>query len=171
MGVHGRQEFFYSRVYTGFTGSLLLIIGTLFLWGALGHFTGLISINFDGSTAAKPYILAGALIAGIGCVAFGLRYLSRSCDPRPVIVVDSEGLLYRDCGDMPVPWQEIRAVELVKDDDNNCVVLTRRGAPACCVAIDVRYLAGSGTKDLIYHAILNAWKRHSSVPKQNGTEA
>jgi hypothetical protein len=162
MSAPGRKEFFYSRIYTTFIGGLALLIGSLFIWGSVGHFLGLTTIRFEGAQTGTPYVLAGIFIVGAACVAFGIRFLRRSCDRRPAVVVDREGLLYRACGDMVIPWREIRAVELIKDEDNNSIVLTH-GPRQCTMAIDARYLASlsdNGGKDPIYNAILEAWRTH-----------
>jgi hypothetical protein len=147
-----------------FMGGLALLIGSLFIWGSVGHFLGLTTIRFEGTQNGTPYVLAGILIAGAACMVFGIRFLRRSCDRRPAVVVDREGLLYRACGDMVIPWREIRAVELIKDEDNNSIVLTY-GPRQCTMAIDARYLAslsGNGGKDPIYNAVLEAWRTHGS---------
>jgi hypothetical protein len=163
MSAPERKEFFYSRIYTSFIGGLALLIGSLFIWGSAGHFLGLTTIHVEGAGTGTPYVLAAVFIAGLASVAFGIRFMRKSCDRRPAVIVDSNGLLYRAYGDTAVPWHEIRAVELIKDDDNSSILLTCTGPHEKGVAIDTRYLtsqSADGGKDPVYNAIMKAWRSH-----------
>jgi hypothetical protein len=52
-------------------------------------------------------IAIGHLVVGGGVVGYSLR-LAR--DPRPRLVLDGDGIWYRDWKTRPIPWEQIRAV-------------------------------------------------------------
>jgi len=52
-------------------------------------------------------IAIGHVVAGIGVVAWTIR---QSRDPRPRLVMDADGIWYRDWNTRPIPWEQIRGV-------------------------------------------------------------
>ena len=111
--------------------------------------------------AARPGEFYGpyfALFLGLVLAFVGLRFLSKGLDPRPAVVVDSDGLFYRPYGGSIVPWQDIRAVEWSMRGGNGQLILTRwRGPP---VIIDMKVLPGLGCNSPVYQAIVQAWEHH-----------
>ena len=52
-------------------------------------------------------IAIGHVVVGGGVVGYGV-YLSR--DPRPRLVLDADGIWFRDWNTRPIPWEQIRGV-------------------------------------------------------------
>lgn len=52
-------------------------------------------------------IAAGHLVAGGIVIGYGLR---QSRDPRPRLVLDEDGIWYRDWKIRPIPWAQVRGI-------------------------------------------------------------
>jgi hypothetical protein len=52
-------------------------------------------------------IAIGHVVVGVGVIGYSL-HLAR--DPRPRLVLDADGVWYRDWNTRPIPWEQIRGV-------------------------------------------------------------
>jgi hypothetical protein len=137
MNPHERLEFFYSEQHAFAAAGVFLLLGFVFFW---------INPGF-------------ALLLAI----FGVWYLSKAFDRRPVIVVDSEGVFYRPRGKSDISWHDIRAVKCALGmAGHRSILLIRHSGRR--VNMHTQLLP----HHQIYDAIVQAWQSHGGASRRDG---